>query len=362
VLLQHVLALDRQRFAPEVLAIDPQGKNLERYLAAGVPVVGPPAGGHGYLKVLRFRRMLAARCASGDVDLVHAWIELTTVIGPQAARAGGVPAVASQRNLGYWLGPVKRQLYRWSNARYVEAMVVNSDAIRRRLLEERLCPEERIHVVRNGVDLERFQPAPDRQQARASLGLVPDLPLIGIVGTLKALKGQRDFVQALAELAREGAAFQAVLVGDGPDRQALEAQVRETGLDGRVRFLGRRSDLEALYPAMDVAVLCSRTEGLPNVCVEALACGCAQVVTPVGGVPEVVRDGIEGLHYAPGDTRALAGALRTLLLDGEMRQRMGRAGRERALREFGWETMQRGLEKIYEAVLSGGLAGRRTRP
>jgi starch synthase len=72
-----------------------------------------------------------------------------------------------------------------------------------------------------------------------------------------------------------------------------------------------------------------------------------------------VRHGIEGLHYVPGDTRALADALRTLLLNGEMRQGMGRAGRERALREFGWDGMQRGLEEIYEAVLSGGRKGRR---
>jgi len=360
VLLQHVLALDRARYSPEILAIEPDGPNRERYDAAGIPVRGPVAGGSGPLKVLRFRRMLRQRCTSGEVDLVHAWITITAVIGPQAARAGtSVRVVTSQRNLGDWLDPVQRCIYRWSNARYVDAMIVNAGAIRQKLVQERLCPAERICVVPNGVHLDQFRPAGDRDQLRRALDLPSGVPLIGMMGRLRPLKGQQDLLMALATLAREDAPFHAIVVGEGPDRTALEQLARAQGLERHVRFLGRQDDLPALYAACDICTLCSRSEGLPNVVLEAMASGCAVVATPVGGVPEVLRDGVDGLLYPPGDVPMLAAQLRRLLLDPALRAGLGQAGRSRVVDRFGWDAMQTAMESVYDAVLEGegGLVG-----
>ncbi len=355
VLLQHALALDRDRFTPAILAIEPHTANWERYAAAGIPVYGPPSGAGGRLQVLRFLRLLRRLCASGEWDLVHAWITITAVLGPAFSRVRtGVRVVTSQRNLGDWLDPVQRRLYRWSNARYVDAMIVNTEAIRRMLVEERLCPPDRIRVVPNGVDLARFRPEPDRDRSRRALGLRAGVPLVGMMGRLKPLKGQRDLLAALGVLAREGQAFQAVVVGEGPDRAALEDLARAQGLGTHVRFLGRQDDLPALYAACDVCVLCSRSEGLPNVLLEAMASGCAVVSTPVGGVPEVLRDGVEGIHYPVGDADALAAALRRLLGEPTLRADMGRTGRERVISRFGWDAMQTAMESVYDAVLEGG--------
>lgn len=355
VLLQHALALDRARFTPAILAIEPNTANRERYLAAGIPVGGPPAGGGGRLQVLRFLRLLRQWCASGRVDLVHAWITITAVLGPLVSRAGtGVPVVTSQRNLGDWLDPLQRRIYRWSNARYVDAMIVNSEAIRRRVLEERLCPPDRIRVVPNGVDVAHFRPAGDRDHLRRDLGLPTGVPLLGMMGRLKPLKGQQDLLAALGLLGREGVTFHAVVVGEGPDRAALEDLARAQGLQGRVQFLGLQEGLPALYAACDVCALCSRSEGLPNVLLEAMASGCAVVSTPVGGVPEVLRDGVEGFHYPAGDVDALAAALRRLLGEPTLRADMGRAGRKRVVSRFGWDAMQRAMESVYDAVLEGG--------
>src|SRR4029077_19979711 len=125
-----------------------------------------------------------------------------------------------------------------------------------------------------------------------------------------------------------------VLFGDGPLREALARQVRNHGLEHRFVLAGHRTDLDALLPFLDLLVLPSYTEGLPNVVLEAFAAGVPVVATAVGGTPEVVEDGVNGYLVAAGDPEALARRICDILLSEEERRSMGRRGRERVLNEF----------------------------
>ena len=186
-------------------------------------------------------------------------------------------------------------------------------------------------VVRWGIPAERVtvspNPAPEvpplapREELRRELGM--DGPTLGFAGRLMAAKALDVALHALQRV--PGVSL--VVVGDGPDRAALERQSAELGLGGRVQFLGARSreDVLRVLHAADAALLSSRWENFPHLVVEALAVGTPVIATAVGGVPEVVRDGENGLLVPAGDPDALAGAIRRLLEDDELRGRLARA-------------------------------------
>ncbi len=227
------------------------------------------------------------------------------------------------------------------------AVVAVSDSLRRRALDLGV-PEERIHVVGNGIDLARFQVG-DRGAARRALGLAPDERVVLSVGRLDPIKGLDLLVEAAAHLPAHGAPVRIHLVGEGPMRAPLERAVRERGLDGRVLLHGERSPdaLASWYAASDVVTLLSTSEGCPNVVIEALACGRPVVATRVGGVPELVREGETGLLVDRRDPALVAARLAEAL---------GRAWDPDAIaghvRERSWDRVAERLLDVYRGVLA----------
>ena len=209
-------------------------------------------------------------------------------------------------------------------------------------LDARLMPAADRLVVMTRAHLPRFAAAGDRAQVlyNAAIPLPadgpptsvaahrrPGAPLVGVVGRLSSEKGVDVFLDALAALARRGVAVDAVLAGDGPERAALERQRDALGLADRVHFLGPVRDVASLYPQLDLVVLPSRSEGLPNVLLEALRADVPVVATRVGAVPEVLDDApLAGLTVPPTDAAALAGAIvRALPLGADPAARAARA-------------------------------------
>jgi glycosyltransferase involved in cell wall biosynthesis len=168
------------------------------------------------------------------------------------------------------------------------------------------------------------------------------------VGCLAARKDYGTLLEALCLLGGRGLAFRAALVGDGPDRDALEARAAALGLAGRVRFLGERGDIERLLPGMDVFVLSSREEGIPNALLEAMAAGRACVATAVGGTPEVLRDGETGWLVPPGEPGALADAIEEVLTRPGEACRRGEAACRATRAGMSIEAMVRLHEEFYE--------------
>lgn len=212
---------------------------------------------------------------------------------------------------------------------------------------------EGVWVNRPAVDVDAIAP-PARRDAAGP-------PRVVAVGRLVWIKGYDYLLAALARLKRDGVAFRAEIVGDGPLRDALRFSIADLGLEGDVEMTGAlppSAVVERLARA-DLFVLSSHQEGISNAALEALAAGLPVVTTAAGGMVEVVRDGVEGFVVPVRDVPALAARLRTLLEDPELRLGMGRAARARAEAEFSLERQARVFESLYESVVGPGRDGAR---
>jgi glycosyltransferase involved in cell wall biosynthesis len=190
---------------------------------------------------------------------------------------------------------------------------------------------EQFVTIPSGVDLaEARRAAPARAEIRRSLGLSPRTPLLGIISRLVPIKGITHLISAMPDILRRFPDTHLAVAGDGEERTVLEQQARDSGIAPHVHFLGFRADVAAVTAALDVFVLPSLNEGLGKVLVLAMALGVPVVATRVGGIPEVVKDGQQGLLVPPANPAALAGAITAILGDRERASGMGGAGRIRA--------------------------------
>jgi glycosyltransferase involved in cell wall biosynthesis len=188
--------------------------------------------------------------------------------------------------------------------------------------------------------------------------------VVAVVGRLSPEKGHSYFVEAMAQVARAIPGAQGLIVGDGQEEERLRAKVATMELGPAICFAGYRRDMDRIYSAIDLLVLPSLSEGLPNVALEAMAHGCPVVGTRVGGVPEAVEDGVSGLLVAPADGHALAQATVTLLRNPARRASMGAAARERVERSFSVRARAARILSVYSDVLQrcGPTLGAAPRP
>jgi glycosyltransferase involved in cell wall biosynthesis len=290
-------------------------------------------------------------------DVVHTHTAKAGMLGRVAAWLAGVPLVVHTFHghvfHGYF-SPLRTRVFvaieRWL-ARRTHRLVAVSARVRDEVLAHGVGRPERFHVVPVGLDLRRFAECdPQRGELRAELGLSPEAPLVGIVARLVPIKRHEVFLAAAAAVLRQRPACRFVVVGDGERRRALEEQARDLGIAEGVLFLGWRRDLERIYADLDLAVLTSANEGSPVSLIEAMAAGVAGVGPRVGGVPDVIDDGTTGVIVPPGDAAAVAGTIVRLLADVELRQKMGAAARERALRRYGADRLVADIAALYRGA------------
>jgi glycosyltransferase involved in cell wall biosynthesis len=209
----------------------------------------------------------------------------------------------------------------------------------------------KIRVVHNAVDSNEATAPDSRNEIRQRYGLTPSHKVIGVIGRLSPEKGQMVFLRAMEKTVRSIPGVKALIVGDGPDRAVLEAFCREKGLNEYVLFLGYQERIAAFYQVMDLLVLPSLSEGLPNTLLEAMTFGVAVLATRVGGVPEVVQDG-NGMMVPPNDPEALAGQMVELLGHDALRHAMGAKGKHSLYPRFAPHTRVRRIVGLYEELLS----------
>jgi glycosyltransferase involved in cell wall biosynthesis len=290
-------------------------------------------------------------------DIVHTHTAKAGLLGRIAAWLAGVPLVVHTFHghvfQGYF-SPARTRIFvaleRWL-ARRTHRLVAVSERVRDEVLARGIGRPERFHVVPVGLDLQRFAECdPRRGQLRVELRLPPQAPLVGIVARLVPIKRHELFLAAAAAVATRMPSCRFLVVGDGERRHALEGMARELGITDRVLFLGWRRDLERIYADLDVAVLTSANEGSPVSLIEAMASGVPVVGPRVGGVPDVIDDGVSGIVVPPGDAAPVAEAIVRLLGDVELRRKMGAAARERALRLYGADRLVADITALYRGA------------
>jgi L-malate glycosyltransferase len=306
------------------------------------------------LSALRVAAALRTLIRRERVDIVHTFFESADTYGALVARLSGVPClVSSRRDMGI-LRSTKHHLAYRLLARTYDAVLAVSEQVRRWHLETDRLREEQIRTIHNGLAIDRFRTAIDPNAARRALGLPVDKPLVTTVTNINMWKGVDVFLRAVALVHRTHPDAVFAIAGDWTDA-ALVAELQDLahslGIAECTYFLGRVADVPSLLLASNVFALLSRTEGFPNVVLQAMAASLPVVATAVGGTPEAIDDGVTGFLVCNQDARAAATHITTLLCDEDLRQRIGAAGRRRVEQDFSLQEMVRKHVALYDALL-----------
>ncbi|MEX2575831.1 MAG: glycosyltransferase [Halofilum sp. (in: g-proteobacteria)] len=312
----------------EVLATHTADGPVRRWLHDnGVPAFGMDASSESALgRRWRVFRLMRSR----RIEVLHVQHFSMLALCYWPARLAGVRRIVVTEHNEQLVEVDRRTIRRsrYYGAR-VDLITVIHNGIRRYLVDRLRIPDAQIRTIRNGVDTERFAPAVADPAVRASLGAAEGEVLIGTVGRLHPDKNQRALLEALQYLRMEYAPshpVKLVLIGNGDEREALEHLCARLGLSEQVQFAGDRDDIERVMPQLDLFVLPSRTEGVPLVLLEAMACGIPCVATRVGGVPELFAAG-GGRLVEPGDPRELAAVLAEFVADPQAWRQLGARAR-----------------------------------
>jgi glycosyltransferase involved in cell wall biosynthesis len=292
---------------------------------------------------------------------VHTHTAKAGAIGRLAAWLTGVPVVVHTYHghvfHGYFSKPATTLFLAAERAlaRSTSRLLTVSESVKRELERYRIGRPGQVAVLPLGLDLDRFLGCETRAgEFRRELALDADAPLVGIVARLVPIKRHEDFIAASALVAARVPGARFLVVGDGERRAELEALVRRRELAGRVRFLGWRQDLDRIYADLDVVALTSANEGSPVSLIEAMAAARPVAATGVGGVPDLVEHGVNGLLARAGDPPAMAEAILTLLGDLERRRAMGEAGRKRVRDGYGVDRLVADVDRLYSDLLRTG--------
>ena len=290
--------------------------------------------------------------------VVHTHTAKAGTLGRLAARVARVPVVVHTYHGHVFHGyfppgrtraflAIERVLGRWT-----DSLLAVSETVRRELLALGVGAPGSFRVMPLGLDLDRYAAADDRRgELCAELGISRDAPLVAIVARLVPIKAHEMFLRAAARVRERVPTSQFLVVGDGERRRPLETLAGELGLGANVRFLGWRRDLERVYADAWIVALTSRNEGSPVSLIEAMAAGRAVVATHVGGVPDLVEEGVTGHLVPPGDAEGLARAMTDLLLDAGHRRSFGLAARARVVPAFGASRLVADMDALYAELL-----------
>ena len=329
-----------------LLAAPAQARIAQEAARFGVEHVPLPIGRKRPGGVSALRRLIAAR--GFDVLNTHSSTD-TWLAALACAMLGTPPPLVRTRHIS---APAPRNAAtRWLYTRATRRIVTTGERLREQVIAETGADPTRVVSIPTGIDLDRFHPG-DAGAARAKLELPASAPIIGIVATLRSWKGHRYLLEAVAAMRLPD--LHLVIVGDGPQRTALESQAASLGLAGRVRFAGNQDDVAQWMRAFDLFVLPSyANEGVPQALMQAMACGLAVVTTPVGSIEEIVTDGVTGVLVKPEDSQSLRAALERLLDDDGVRLALGERAAKFARERFGEARMVDGMLAVFEDAARG---------
>jgi glycosyltransferase involved in cell wall biosynthesis len=298
--------------------------------------------------VLKVKRLIQEE----GIDIIQTTLLYADLIGAVAARLANVPTVISWETVSHGSFDTLRTKSRHKIAyrfamRYVSKIVAVSDETRDFIITFRKIDPGKIQTIHYGVDLNKFQKTSSNGK-RQEIGISNETPVVGVVARLEEVKGHRFLIEAAKEIINKIPDTQFVFIGDGSLRSSFEQRVEELGLTSNFKFLGFRKDVHDLLNVLDVFVLPSISEGLPNVILEAMANEKPVVATAVGGIPEAIINGETGYLVPEKNSEALQEAIIKLLENKKNANKMGRNGRKRVEEEFSLQKEIAEFEKLYD--------------
>jgi glycosyltransferase involved in cell wall biosynthesis len=297
--------------------------------------------------------------------ILHTHTAKAGAIGRMAAQLAGDarPPIVVHTFHGHvlrgYFDPVRSAFFRLLErrlARRTTSLVAVSPEVRDDLVGLGVAPAEKFTVIRLGIELrERVGASRDaavREEARRLMGVPPERFVVGWIGRMTGVKRTDDVLLAVRGLRERGVDACLCMVGDGPDREAVEQRAHDLDIVRNCLFLGYQDDVAPFYAAFDALVLPSANEGTPVSAIEALAAGRPVVATRVGGVPDVVRDGVDGFLVEPGGVEQAADRLADLAADPDLRRRLGESGRDHVLERYSVERLLDDVDSLYRRLLA----------
>jgi len=299
---------------------------------------------------------MAGFCRNNKIDIVHAH----GATGALAARIaslipGGIRpittyhiAITNITDIPFWKKKIFA-LFDRSTSVVDKKILSVSHAVKEIMIREAFFARDRISVLYSGIDVSRFK---DRQRGkvRKELCLPDQVTVMGIVARLSEEKGISYLLEAIPHVLKRYSNLHLLIAGDGPIKDKLKNLSVRMGLEQNVIFLGYRNDIPEFMTDFDLLVMPSLTEGFPLTLLEGMAAGLPIVATRVGGIPEIITDGIEGILIPPREPDALAKAIIRVLRDKESGKTMGLAARKKVEQEFSVEKMVAETEKVYQSL------------
>jgi L-malate glycosyltransferase len=323
------------------------GIRADELRAHGVPVLRLPVTSFMKPSALAGAWQLGRYLKRRKIRLVHTFDYPLNCFGVPVARAFGTPVVLSSQRFHRQLTPrAYLRLLRFTD-RIANGIVVNSESVRREMVDQEHVSAARVHLCYNGIDTARFHPA-----GRARAPEVAGAPLvIGVVCLLRPEKSLDTLLQAFARLSQLQHSVRLLIVGSGPEQPALEALAQELGISERCRFRPAVADVAPWLRSIDIFVLPSLSEALSNSLMEAMACGCACIASSVGGNPELVQEGETGLLFRAGDAQELFQKLSLLAENAALRERFAAAAARAIQDRFSLEASASRMREIYNRYL-----------
>jgi glycosyltransferase involved in cell wall biosynthesis len=338
-------------FEPTIICLDAIGPLGEQLREEGVDVINlNRRPGRDYRVTWRMARLIQKR----GIDVVHAH-QYTPFFYAALAKlvTGGRFRLVFTEHGRHFPDVVSRQrrvVNRWLLGPMVDAITGVCQFSADSLAQNDAFTRRKIAVIDNGIMLERYQPLDHREQARARLGLDPTRRYVGMIARFHPVKDHAMLLTAFGQVAAAREDTDLLLVGDGPLRKTLTDLSRSLGIERRVRFLGVRGDVPDILGALDVFALTSVSEAASLTLLEAMASGVPVVVTAVGGNPELVRHGVDGLHVPRGDASATAAAVIQILGDPDLAARLGKAARQRVVERYQLDATVAAYFQLYRNV------------
>lgn len=345
--------LSPQRYDVTLGCLRARGPLLERLRGSSVSVREfYPKGGFDSFRGIYQMFRLAKFLRRGRFQIMHSHDVYANILGIPAATIARVPIIiSSQRDLGHLdLYKSGRRIWLRRLQKLSTAVLTNANAVREAVLSENHFAPEKVRVIHNGVDLERFSKA--SKDRNWLLPAASHEKWIVLVGNMHGeIKGHSVLIAAAKAVVGEFPSVRFLLAGDGERRKGFEEQVSRLGLEQHFLFLGRRDDVSRILGCCDVGILPSQAEGFPNAVLEYLAAGLPTIASRVGGNVEIIRDGQTGLLVPPNDSAALGQAICRLLREPHYASELGDSGRAYVAAEFSFQRLIDKTDRMYTELL-----------